>query len=75
MAVHALSYGSIANLPKSAEYGQKAQQLLQVFFLDPETKMMPEVLYAQVCPGDKPLKGDKVFVVAVSRRERRSLIR
>jgi hypothetical protein len=45
-----------------------AERLLKIFFLDEETRMMPETLYAQVNLGAKPLKGDKLFVVAVSDR-------
>lgn len=45
-----------------------AENLLKVFFLDEETRMMPETLYAQVNLEQNPLKGDKLFVVAVSHR-------
>lgn len=46
-----------------------AENLLKIFFIDEDTRMAPEILYAQVNLGDRQLKGDKLFVVAVSAAE------
>lgn len=64
-AVSALAAGGKHVDPK---YIATAEAYLKVFFLDPETRMTPDVTYAQCCLGDHPLVGDKTFVVAVSRK-------
>lgn len=69
--VSALAWGS-AYL-QDGEAAARAEQLLKVFFIDEETRMLPQVLYAQVCLGDKPMKGNKLFAVAVSYRDARTL--
>lgn len=63
----ALAVAALAAGAKNVDpaYAATADTLLKVFFLDPETKMNPEVKYAQVNMGDCPMKGDKTFVVAV----------
>lgn len=63
-AVRPLAWGWAYSQDQSAL--AEAERLLKVFFIDEDTRMAPEVLYAQVNLGKQPLKGDKLFVVAVS---------
>ncbi|WVQ83356.1 hypothetical protein IAT38_005495 [Cryptococcus sp. DSM 104549] len=44
---------------------KRMEKVLNVFFVDPETRMIPEVWYAQCQPGDKPLKGNYAFEIAL----------
>lgn len=46
-------------------YKDYADKLINVFFIDPETRMDPAVKYAQSKPGAAP-DGNELFVVAVS---------
>ncbi|WVQ83355.1 hypothetical protein IAT38_005494 [Cryptococcus sp. DSM 104549] len=64
-AVHCLALGA-AHLPDLAEGClARVEQLLRVFFVDEDTRMVPEVMYAQCRPGDIPLKGDYAFEIAI----------
>lgn len=49
-------------------YKDYADKLINVFFLDPDTRMDPAVKYAQSKPGAEP-DGNELFVVAVSTLE------
>lgn len=60
-AVQALAFGSTC-LPQAQAYAQKAMDLLRVFFIDPATRMVPEVNYSQCIPGQG---GDKAFAIAL----------
>jgi len=51
------------SLKKAAN--ERAKQLLKVFFVDAETKMLPQVEYAQVIPGQEGAKGNSLFVIPV----------
>jgi len=42
-------------------YVKKAVELLKVFFLDPETKMNPQLQYAQAVPGVSPGRGTGII--------------
>jgi hypothetical protein len=43
------------------EYARKAAALLQVFFLDPATRMNPNLQYAQAIPGVTPGRGTGII--------------
>lgn len=60
-AIQALAFGASC-LPQAEAYTAKANQLLQAFFLDPATRMVPEVNYSQCIPGQG---GDKAFAIAL----------
>ncbi|WRT69496.1 uncharacterized protein IL334_006482 [Kwoniella shivajii] len=44
---------------------KKIENLLNVFFLDPETRMEPQVRFSQCHPGEEPVKGNDQFVIAI----------
>lgn len=54
-AVAALAAAS--KITHEARYAVKAAQLLQVFFIDPATRMNPHLQYAQAIPGVSPGRG------------------
>ncbi|ODN94340.1 hypothetical protein L198_05197 [Cryptococcus wingfieldii CBS 7118] len=63
--IHSLALG-IIHLPEYRDAAIKSiQKLLTVFFIDSETKMNPEVGYAQCNPASSPLKGENSFVIAL----------
>lgn len=67
LAFSALAFAiPTADASKQAAYTRRAEQLLTVFFLDPTTRMVPEVNFAQVDPGNVQAGGDKQFAIAVS---------
>ncbi|KAL7425298.1 hypothetical protein Q5752_000986 [Cryptotrichosporon argae] len=62
LAIRTLAWGT--SLPAlAARCNAEAEHLLRVFFVDNDTKMLPEVLYAQCIP-DK-LEGTQTFVIAM----------
>lgn len=48
------------------EANEKAKQVLKAFFVDEETKMLPQVEYAQVHPEKVGAKGNASFFFSVS---------
>ncbi|WVQ76051.1 hypothetical protein IAR50_005687 [Cryptococcus sp. DSM 104548] len=54
-----------AGKPLKAQCLEHLERLLRVFFVDEETRMVPEVWYSQCNPGWKPLKGDYAFEIAI----------
>lgn len=60
-AIQALAFGATC-LPQAQAYNAKAVELLKVFFLDPQTRMVPEVNYSQCIPGQG---GDKAFAISL----------
>ncbi|ORY34565.1 alginate lyase-domain-containing protein [Naematelia encephala] len=44
---------------------QRMHELLEIFFVNPETMMIPEVRYSQCNPGETPLKGNSAFIIAI----------
>ncbi|EIW71319.1 hypothetical protein TREMEDRAFT_67696 [Tremella mesenterica DSM 1558] len=65
MAIHTLALGS-KYLPYLADQCSKqAENLLRYFFINHDTRMLPEILYAQCNPSSSPLRGDQAFVIAV----------
>ncbi|WVN89459.1 uncharacterized protein L203_104682 [Cryptococcus depauperatus CBS 7841] len=65
MAVHSLALGAVYLLEMKDACVRQLERLLTVFFIDPETRMVPEVWYSQCKPGSKPLRGDYAFVIAL----------
>lgn len=63
--ISALAFAVPTAADKGA-YVQRAEQLLTTFFLNPDTRMVPEVRFAQVDPGNVEAGGDKQFAIAVS---------
>lgn len=49
--------GAAYKLTREDRYASKAAQLLRVFFLDPDTRMNPDLKYAQAIPGVSPGRG------------------
>ncbi|OXC70416.1 hypothetical protein AYX13_00891 [Cryptococcus neoformans] len=65
VTIHNLALGA-AYLPEFRDgCAKRLERVLKVFFIDPETRMVPEVWYAQCNPGSKPLKGDYAFEIAL----------
>ncbi|RXK37503.1 hypothetical protein M231_05224 [Tremella mesenterica] len=65
MAIHTLALGS-KYLPYLADQCSKqAENLLRYFFINHDTRMLPEILYAQCNPSSSLLKGDQAFVIAI----------
>lgn len=54
-AVAALAAGYLAT--GDERYADKAAELLRVFFVDPKTRMNPDLRYAQAIPGVSPGRG------------------
>ena len=68
MAIRDLALGVkylIDDNVKRAAANERASQLLKAFFVDEETKMLPEVEYAQVIPGQEGAKGNSLFIIPV----------
>jgi hypothetical protein len=49
--------GAAYKITGEERYAKKAAELLQVFFLDPKTRMSPSLKYAQAIPGVSPGRG------------------
>jgi len=49
--------GAAYQITREDRYAKKAAELLQVFFLDPATRMNPHLNYAQAVPGVSPGRG------------------
>jgi len=68
-AVAALAAGY--KIAGDARYAHKAAELLRVFFLDEETRMNPNLQYAQAVPGRSPGRGigiiDTLHLIEVPR--------
>lgn len=61
--IYHLAYG--CKYVGEQSYKDYADKLINVFFIDPETRMDPSVKFAQSKPGQAP-DGNELFVVAVS---------
>nr|XP_019043319.1 hypothetical protein I302_07894 [Kwoniella bestiolae CBS 10118]OCF22249.1 hypothetical protein I302_07894 [Kwoniella bestiolae CBS 10118] len=44
---------------------EKIEKLLKVFFIDPDTRMEPQVRFSQCHPGQDPMRGNDMFVIAI----------
>ncbi|WVO16527.1 DNA phosphorothioation-dependent restriction protein DptG [Cryptococcus depauperatus] len=68
-AVHTLSLGVGYLGAKDNEWQDRCltriEHVLNVFFVDEDTRMIPEVWYAQCQPGENPARGNYGFVIAV----------
>nr|XP_018260463.1 uncharacterized protein I303_07383 [Kwoniella dejecticola CBS 10117]OBR82621.1 hypothetical protein I303_07383 [Kwoniella dejecticola CBS 10117] len=66
-SVHTLSLGLlyITDFEIRQKSIKRIEDLLRVFFVDPETRMEPEVRFSQCHPGEEPMKGNEGFVVAI----------
>jgi len=53
--------GAAYKITRDDKYVKKAVQLLRVFFLDPQTRMNPNLQYAQAVPGVSPGRGTGII--------------
>jgi hypothetical protein len=53
--------GAAYKITGDDRYAAKAAELLQVFFLDPKTRMNPNLQYAQAVPGVSPGRGTGII--------------
>ncbi|WWC93015.1 uncharacterized protein L201_007979 [Kwoniella dendrophila CBS 6074] len=65
--VHTLALGLlyITDFERRQECIGKIQTLLKTFFVDPETRMEPQVRFSQCHPGEDPIRGNDAFVIAI----------
>jgi hypothetical protein len=53
--------GAAYQVTRDDRYAAKASELLRVFFLDPKTRMNPNLQYAQAIPGVSPGRGTGII--------------
>ena len=53
--------GAAYKITGDDRYAKKAAELLRVFFLDPKTRMNPNLQYAQAIPGVSPGRGTGII--------------